>query len=194
MAECCVDCADLAGRGYPDCSGCADLVDGLWLADWSVLLRERSVPDGGESERAFARQVLVAPAGHYPWTCVDWAMSILRCPQCRQELGAGPVSCVFCRVADERRWGWDHDAPNGAMNANEHALRVARTVLRATHRHRSTVALTWRLAMPFLVVGERMDDTTGRWIRAYLRAGRYTELASASSLAQLTGLPSLPWR
>lgn len=194
MVDRCVDCTDLAGRGYPDCSGCTELVDGFWSADWWALLRLRSVSSGGEAEREFAREVLVAPAGCYSWTCVDAAMSVISCPQCRRELAAGPVGCVFCRVADERRWGWDHGAPDGAITANEHALRVARAVLRATHRHRSTVVLNWRLALPFLIVGERMDETTGRWIRAYLRAGRYAELASAGSLAQMTGLPGLPWR
>ncbi|HEX7659645.1 MAG TPA: hypothetical protein VF444_09205 [Pseudonocardiaceae bacterium] len=190
----CVECTDLAGRGYPDCAGCASLVDGLWLADWSVLLRARSVLPGGEPERDLARQVLVAPAGDYSWTCVDTAMSVLRCPRCGQELGAGPVGCVFCRVGDERRWGWEDRAPKGAIGANEHMLRVARAVLRATHRHRATVVLNWRLVIPFLLVGENVDDTTQHWIRAYLRAGRYAELAAAGSLTQLAGLASLPWR
>jgi hypothetical protein len=33
-----------------------------------------------------------------------------------------------------------------------------------------------------------------RWTTAYLRAGRYDELASACSYAQLTAIRELPWR
>jgi len=188
-----VDCADLAGRGYPDCLRCVDYVDRFWLADWHALLATANVLTGGADEGELAKQVLVASPGEYPWTCVDAAMVVLLCPDCCHELATGPLGCAFCRVADERRWAWDHQAPKNAITPNEHALRVARATLRATNRHRTTVVLTWRLFLPFLLVGETIDAQAVRWVRAYLRAGRYTELAAADSYAQLAAV-TLPVR
>lgn len=190
----CPDCGELAGRGYPDCHDCAGLVDGFWLADWYALLAETRVPPGGAGERQVAADVLAAEVGAHPWTCVDWAMAVTDCPQCHHELGVGPVDCVLCRIADETRWAWPHAAPAGAVTRNEHAVRVARATLRAPHRHRRTLVLNWRLSLPFLLVGEVAEPVSERWLRAYLRAGRYEELATASTLRQLTGTPHLPWR
>ena len=190
----CADCGELAGRGYPECAECAGLVDGLWLADWYPLLDEHAVTPGGPAEQAFAERVLAAELGEFPWTCLDWAMSVTACPQCDSELGGGPVGCVLCRIADETRWAWQHAAPAGTVTANERSVRSARVALRAPHRHRFTVVQNWRLSLPFLLVGGTTEAASGQWIRAYLRAGRYDELAAAASLRQLTGTPELPWR
>ncbi|HVV18120.1 MAG TPA: hypothetical protein VHF06_01705 [Pseudonocardiaceae bacterium] len=184
----CLECGELAGRGYPECPDCADAVDGFWLADWDALL---AAWDGAEAD--LAEEVLADTAVH-PWTCVDWAMTVIDCPSCRTPLGEGPVGCVLCRIADETRWAWEHAAPAGSLTANEHALREARVVLRAPHRNRATVVLTWRLSLPFLLAGEVDSRLKAPWLSAYLRAGRYDELAAAGSYAQLTGTPELPWR
>lgn len=190
----CLACGELAGRGYPACVDCVTAVDELWLVDWEVLLRAADVPQGGRSERSMAEHVLAAPIGAYPWTCVDWAMTIIRCPSCGNVLSAGPIDCVLCRIADETRWEWEHTAPADSITPNEHALREARVVLRAPHRHRATVVLTWRLSLPFLLTGEVAGRFKAPWLSAYLRAGRYDELAAAGSYTQLTGTPELPWR
>jgi hypothetical protein len=190
----CAECGELAGRGYPDCVDCAGLLDGLWLADWYALLTEQEVTPGGAAESQFAERVLAAELGAFPWTCLDWAMSVIGCPQCGSELGAGPVGCVLCRIADETRWAWQHEAPADRLTANERAVRTARVVLRAPHRHRATVVQTWRLSLPFLLVGATCEAVNGPWLRAYLRSGRYDELAAAASLRQLAGTPDLPWR
>jgi hypothetical protein len=121
-------------------------------------------------------------------------MSMVACPECAESLGTGPVGCVLCRIADETRWAWEEAAPRGAISANEHGLRAARAALRAPHRHRDTVVLNWRLALPFLLTGEVTGGAPVPWIRAYLRAGRYEELASCGSYRQLTGTRELPWR
>lgn len=164
-------------------------MDGCWLADWLALLAE-----SGGTEAELAERVLAAQIGEHPWTCVDWAMATIECPACAQPLSEGPVGCVLCRVADETRWAWEHLAPEGSITANEHALRAARVVLRAPHRHRATVVLTWRLSLPFLLTGEATSRLRAPWLSAYLRAGRYDELAAADSYAQLTATPELPWR
>ncbi|HKN97950.1 MAG TPA: hypothetical protein VJX10_12590 [Pseudonocardiaceae bacterium] len=190
----CLACGELAGRGYPTCAGCAGAVDGFWLADWCALLAEHDVPPGGRAERGFAERVVTAGVGDYPWTCVDWAMAAIDCPSCDARLGSGPVGCVLCRIADETRWEWEHLAPDGSITANEHALREARVVLLAPHRHRATVVLAWRLSLPFLLTGEVTGRLRTPWLSAYLRAGRYDELAAAGSYSQLAGMPELPWR
>lgn len=185
----CLECGELAGRGYPSCGDCAVVVDGFWLADWQELLAGTGVAEADLAER-----VLAADIGEHPWTCVDWAMTVIDCPACRSTLGVGPVGCVLCRIADETRWSWEHLAPDGSITPNEHALREARVVLRAPHRHRATVVLTWRLSLPFLLTGEEAGRFRAPWLSAYLRAGRYDELAAAGSYTQLTGTPELPWR
>lgn len=186
----CLACGELAGRGYPGCPDCAAAVDAFWLTDWAALRAEHH----GVSEQSLAERVVAADVGDYPWTCVDHAMAMIDCPSCGTALGTGPVGCVLCRIADETRWAWEHLAPAGAITPNEHALREARVVLRAPHRHRATVVLTWRLALPFLLTGEVTEPARAPWLTAYLRAGRYDELAAAGSFTQLTGTPDLPWR
>jgi hypothetical protein len=190
----CLECGELAGRGYPACADCVGAVDGFWLADWYALLAASEVEPGGLGEVDLAERVVAADVGGYPWTCVDWAMAAIECPQCRAPLGAGPVGCVLCRIADETRWSWEHLAPPNSITPNEHAIREARSVLRAPHRHRATVVLNWRLALPFLLTGEAVGDLRPQWIRAFLRAGRYDELAAAGSYSQLAATPELPWR
>jgi hypothetical protein len=190
----CLACGELAGRGYPTCPDCADAVDGFWLADWTALLDEHGVPAGGRAERGFAERVVAGGIGEYPWTCVDWAMAVINCPSCRVSLGCGPVGCVLCRIADETRWEWEHTAPDLTLTPNEHSLREARIVLLAPHRYRATVVLSWRLSLPFLLTGEVSGRLRTPWLCAYLRAGRYDELAAAGSYHQLAGTPDLPWR
>lgn len=190
----CAQCGQLSGRGYPECTDCLGALDGFWLADWYSLLTESDVVPGDRRERDLAEHVVAAEVGTYPWTCVDWAMTGIECPSCGVVLGTGPIGCVLCRIADETRWAWDHTAPSGSITANEHALRAARVVLRAPHRHRTTVVLGWRLSLPFVLTGEAAGQLRAPWIKAYLRAGRYDELAAADTFTQLTATPELPWR
>lgn len=189
----CLECGELAGRGYPSCRECVDAVDGYWYADWTALLTESDVEPGTDAELDLAETVVARP-GEYPWTCVDWAMAAIDCPACGAELGNGPLDCVLCRIGDESRWEWEHTAPAATLSPNEHSLREARVVLCAPHRHRGTVVLAWRLSLPFLLTGEVAGRLRTPWLSAYLKAGRYEELASAGSYTQLAGTPELPWR
>jgi hypothetical protein len=190
----CGECGELAGRGYPACPECVTAVDGFWLADWCALLTETGVEPGSRAERGFAERVIAADIGSYQWTCIDWAMTAIDCPACDTGLGTGPIGCVLCRIADETRWEWEHTAPCDSITANEHSLREARVVLSAPHRYRATVVLTWRLSLPFLLTGEVAGRLRTPSLSAYLRAGRYEELAAVPSYTQLAGMPELPWR
>ncbi|AHH93884.1 hypothetical protein GCM10010174_90610 [Kutzneria viridogrisea] len=173
---------------------CAELVDQFWAADWRALLAAKSVAPGGTEERELAELLLADEVGRHPWTCTDWAMTLLRCSACGAELGAGPLSCLRCKVADEGRWAWDHMGFPTRMTGNEHALRVARAVLRAPHRQRDTVLRGWRLSLPFLLVGELPTSGQAQRIRAFVLAERDEELVRCRSLEEMAGLPGVPWR
>lgn len=190
----CPSCGDLAGRGYPGCRFCAELVDQYWLLDWQELLAAEQLAEGGAGERELAELVLADEVGRHPWTCTDWAMTLVACSQCGDELGTGPVDCWRCAVADGLRWSWDHAGHPTAMTAGEHALRVARATLRAPHRRRAVVVGTWRLLMPFLLAGELPTVGQVRRLRAAVLAGAYAELAACTSHVELTAFPELPWR
>lgn len=173
---------------------CTEFVDQFWLLDWQALLAAEGVVSGGGAERELAEAVLADEVGRYPWTCTDWAMSLLECAACGAELGTGRRDCVSCTMADERRWEWDHQGCPDAMTANEHELRVAHAVLRGELRHRPTTVQTYRLSLPFLLVGEPTEVGEARRIKAHLLAGGYDALAGCRSYAEMAGLPFLPWR
>jgi hypothetical protein len=171
-----------------------ELVDQFWLQDWQALLAAEQLSAGGSGERELAELVLDDEVGAYPWTCVDWAMTLVRCSQCSSEPSTGPLDCVRCTMAEETRWSWDHSGAPDVITPEEHALRVARAVLRAPHRSRPIVAATWRLLIPFLLVGELPTVGQIQRIRAQVLAGHYSALAACATLVQLAGLPELFWR
>jgi len=192
--EPCSTCGELTGRGYPACLACAEVVDRPWLADWLELLSAERVSAGSEEERSLAARVLAAPAGTHPWTCTDWALRLRRCVECGGEPGAGDPVCLACAATDAARWEWDHTADPAEMTPDEHALRLAVVVLRAPQRRRVPVVATWRLAVPFLLVGERVTFAQVRGIRAAVLAGRYADLAGLDRVVELANLRLTPWR
>lgn len=171
-----------------------ELVDQFWLLDWRALLAAEQVTPGGAEERELAELVLIEEVGKHSWTCTDWAMSMVRCSACGAESGTGTLACLRCKITDESRWAWDHMGYPARMTGNEHALRVARMMLRAPHRQRDTVVQGWRLSFPFLLIGELPSSGQAQRIRAYVLAQRYEELAECRSLIEMAGLPSVPWR
>jgi hypothetical protein len=190
----CPSCGDLAGRGYPACRFCAELVDQYWLLDWQELLAAEQLAEGGAGERELAELVLADEVGRHPWTCTDWAMTLLACTRCGEELATGPADCVRCAMADGLRWSWDHAGHPEAISAGEHALRVARATLRAPHRSRAATVGAWRLLLPFLLVGELPTVGQVRRIRAAVLAGAYADLAGCTTHVELASFPEVPWR
>jgi hypothetical protein len=182
----CASCGEPAGRGYPSCLGCAEEVEARWLVDWRDLLAASRASAGAESERELATQVLSATPDAYPWTCVDWALRLLRCEECGGELGAGDPVCLRCAAADASRWrSWAE---------SDHLLRVAALALRAPQRRRVPVVSALRLVLPFVLAGVPVSRAEVREVRAAVLAGRYTELAALDRMVELVNLPLLPWR
>ena len=173
-AKPCPTCGDLLGRGYPACTGCAEVVDRPFRADWA------SLPDPTPAA------VADADPGEHPWTCVDWALRQLRCAGCGGELAAGAAHCVGCAAADAARW----ETPT--LTSNEQALRLATVALRAPTWHRESVVSTWRLVLPFVLTGDVVPAPGLRLVRTQVLAGRYDELAALESLPLV--VPLLPWR
>lgn len=194
VAKPCTNCGELIGRGYPDCAICAEQIDDLWWADWRALLDAERVQSGTEAERGVAELVLSEEVGAYPWTCVDWALWLLRCTECGGQQGSGDVGCGVCAASDAARWAWDFTGMPDAMTGNEHALRVTVAGLRAPHRHRAPVLAGWRLALPYLFVGETPTTRQAQRIRTLVLAGRYDELALQNSFCAMADLPDVPWR
>lgn len=182
----CATCGEPAGRGYPACLGCAEEVEARWLDDWRDLLAASRASAGAESERELATLVLSAGAGAYPWTCVDWALRLLRCEECGSELGAGDPVCLRCAAADASRWE--------SWAGPDHLLRAAALALRAPQRRRVSVVSAFRLVLPFVLAGFEVSAAQVRAVRAAVLAGRYTDLARAASVVELANLPLLPWR
>jgi hypothetical protein len=194
VAKPCTNCGALIGRGYPDCAICAEQIDDLWWADWRALLDVERVQPGTEAERALAERVLSQEVGRYPWTCTDWALWLLRCAECGGQQGSGELGCATCAAHDAARWAWDYAAMPTAMTRNEHALRVAVAGLRAPHRHRRSVVAGWRLALPFLLVGDTPTPGVAQRIRTLVLAGRSDELAACNGFCAMAHLPDIPWR
>lgn len=190
----CTNCGELLGRGYPECAICAERVDDLWWADWRALLDAERVRPGSDVERELAARILSEDVGRYPWTCTDWALWLSPCEECDGQLGSGQPGCVACAAADADRWAWDFHAMPHSMTYNEHALRVTVAGLRAPHRHRATVVAGWRLALPFLFIGNTPTTREAQRIRAHVLAGRYEELARQDGFCAMACLPDLPWR
>lgn len=190
----CTNCGELTGRGYPDCAICAEPIDNLWSADWRALLDDERVKPGTDAERGLAERVLSQEVGRHPWTCTDWALWLLRCQECGGQQGSGDLGCAGCAAQDAARWAWDYAAMPHAMTGNEHALRVAVAGLRAPHRHRDAALSGWRLALPFLLVGELPTPRQAQRVRTLVLAGRYAELAERDGFRAMAALPDLPWR
>jgi len=171
-----------------------ELVDQVWLPDWHALLAAEQLSEGGSGERELAELVLEDEVGRYSWTCTDWAMTLVTCSQCGAESATGALDCLRCAMAEAARWSWHHSGAGDVITPAEHALRVARAVLRAPHRSRDVVASTWRLLIPFLLVGEVATVGQVQRLRAHVLAGHYSDLAACATHVQLVGLPEIYWR
>lgn len=190
----CTNCGDLIGRGYPDCVICAERADDIWWADWRALLDHERIRPGSDGEKELAFRLLAKEPSTLPWTCIDWALWLVNCDECGGQLGSGELGCGSCAAADAGRWAWDYQAMPDTMTANEHALRVAVAGLRAPHRHREVVRAVWRLALPFLLLGQTPTTYQVRRIRTLVLAGRYEELAAQDGYCAMVLVPDVPWR
>jgi hypothetical protein len=151
--EPCPTCrADLA-TSYLSCPTCDEAVDRYWHADWDALLAAEGISPGSEDEQLLA-QAVVAEQDRHPWTVVDLAMSKVACSACGGPLGGGVKGCAECDFAFGNLWAYDQEASRqGTMTMNEHALRVARWVIRHPHRFSVNVVTGWRSSLPRMLTG-----------------------------------------
>lgn len=184
----CRTCGDLLGRGYPGCDGCLDRVEELLLADWRPLLEAEEITAGSVAERRFAESVVSEKPDKRRWTCVDQALSLLPCPDCRGALGSGDQDCPRCAAADAHRWRWS------TPDDREAALRSATLALRAPQRVRPAMVTTWRLCLPFVLAGQALKSYQRRKVCVAVLAGREAELAAARTFGDLLAVTEPPWR
>lgn len=128
--------------------------------------------------------VLEDPAAH-PWRTVDAALERSTCPECGGELGAGARGCWPCDLADGNRFlAREPDRP-GVPPGNEHAVRVALTVVRFPHRWPASAVEGDRLLLPLFAAGDLPTKEERYAIVAAVRAGRTADLVGARSFAEL---------
>ena len=165
--EPCPECGAFLGRDYPRCATCHEVVERYWHADWMALLAAEGSAPGSDDERLLA-EVVVAELERHPWTVVDYALTLLRCPECGAEWGGGPPACAACAMAFGNLWAPGLEA---GATMNEHALRVGRWVMRHPHRHSATAVAGWRLSLPLLLAGALPTTAEAQRINAWLKAG-----------------------
>ena len=180
--EPCPACGGFLGGGYPGCTTCYEAVERYWHADWAALLAAEGIAAGSDDERLLA-EVIVAELDRHPWTLVDFAMTLVRCPECGAELGGGPTACATCALAFGNLWAPGLEA--GATR-NEHALRVGRWVARHPHRYSANTVAGWRLSLPLLLTGALPTTGEAQGISAWLKAGdTAADLAGYQTFAEM---------
>ncbi len=168
--QACPACGEALGAGYATCMQCRDAIESIWLADWQALLAEEGVPAGSPEEKLLA-QVVIDELGRHPWTVVDIAMSLLRCPECGGELGENYHTCGECGMAFGCSILCEFEA-----TGNEHALHIGRWVLRYPQRHPPNAVAAWRLSMPRLLTGWLPSTRDAQYIMRLVKAGRMDEV------------------
>lgn len=174
--ERCLGCGACAGENYALCTACTDLIERHWRADWAALLAQEKVAAGSDDEKLLAA-VVFAEIEIQPWTLVDSALTLLRCPHCGAELGGGTNECAECEFAFGNLWWHDQLAGRqGVMTMNEHALRVGRYVLRHRHRHSREIVIAWSLSMPRVLAGWLPSTAEAQRAKALINQGRIDEV------------------
>lgn len=100
-----------------------DSIDEAWRALCEELGATAGTPDEAElAETVLAETVLQDPA-EFEWRVVDGAMQRLSCADCAQPLGAGPVGCAKCDLANGFRFAArEVDRPNVAPGNEDDEL------------------------------------------------------------------------
>lgn len=150
-------------------------------AAWSRLRNEwgADVPDA-----ELAGLVLDDPSQHL-WRTVDAALDRSICPQCGSALGSGQRGCPPCDFADGIRFGAQEPDRPGVPPGNEHAVRVAVTVVRFPHRWPAEAVAGNRIYLPLFAAGDMPTKSQRYALLAALRAGRASDLVGAPSFAAM---------
>lgn len=136
------------------------------------------------TEAELARLVVEDPSS-FAWREVDAALERSRCDACGRESGAGERGCTPCDQADGTRFaGQERDRP-GVPPGNEHAVRVALTLVRFPHRWPEAAVAGARLYLPRFVAGDLPTRSERYALLRALREGRGAELADAPTFADM---------
>lgn len=163
----CPTCGSYLGRGYPTCPTCHNAVEAIWREDWLAFLTSEGFAPDTPDETLLAG-IVVAEFLRHPWTIVDYALTLLRCDECGAELCGGPLACATCAHTFGNLWSPELEA---GANMNEHALRVARLVVRHPHRFSAAIVTGWRFALAQLLTGDLPDGGQARRLANWLKAG-----------------------
>ena len=175
----CNQCAAVSGTNYPHCPSCYLDIERFWLADWHAFLAEEQVQPGTDEEYMIA-QVVLDEVERHPWTVLDISMTLVTCTTCGSELGGGPTDCTECATAwGNTLWAESLAQRQGFVTGNEHAMHVARMILRHPHRQSANIITAWRLSTPRLLTGWLPTTEEAQHYMALIKAGRVAEVEAA---------------
>lgn len=172
----CPQCDRPQVTNYPHCAGCYQILEQYWRADWLALLEREQIQSETADELLLA-QIVLDEVERHPWSCVDWAMTLVRCGTCDQELGGGPSDCTECAAAfGNALWSETIAGRRGEVTGNEHALHVGRFILRHPHRYSANAVTAWRYTMPRLLTGWLPTTEEAQRMMPLIKSGRLAEI------------------
>ncbi len=139
---------------------------------WHTLCDESDVTPGTPEARELA-EVVLQDTSEFDWRVVDGALKQLTCTECGSGLGAGPLGCVTCDLANGFRFAAQETDRPRAQSRNEHALRVSSAVARSRHRYTPRARAGYEIALPCLLAGK--IPTTPQAQRAKDRINQLTD-------------------
>lgn len=147
---------------------------------WRDLCAEFGTTD----EDDLAELVLQNPA-EFEWRVVDAALEQLGCDECGERLGAGPLGCAKCDLANGFRFAaHEVDRPN-VPPGNEHAIRVASAVARTRHRYLPRARCGYELALPDLLAGKLPTTPEAQRFKALINQLTDDQLEELITVADL---------
>lgn len=147
---------------------------------WRDLCAEFGTTD----EDDLAELVLQNPA-EFEWRVVDAALEQLGCDDCGERLGAGPLGCEKCDLANGFRFAArEVDRPN-VPPGNEHAIRVASAVARTRHRYLPRARCGYELALPDLLAGKLPTTPEAQRFKALINQLTDDQLEELITVADL---------
>lgn len=141
-------------------------------AAWQTLCAESDVTPGTPEARELA-EVVLQDTSEFDWRVVDGALKQLTCTECGSSLGAGPLGCAACDLANGYRFAAQETDRPGTQPRNEHALRVSSAVARTRHRYTPRARAGYEIALPSLLDGK--IPTTPQAQRAKDRINQLTD-------------------
>lgn len=152
---------------------------------WATLRREF----GPAAEADLVSLVLDDPAQHL-WRIVDAALDRSVCPGCGASLGAGERGCDPCDFADGTRFLGQEPDRTGVPPGNEHAIRVALTLLRFPYRWPGQAVAGAEVFLPLFDSGQMPTRAEQLAVVDATRAGRHIDADGVTTFTELAGRAS----